>query len=204
MGAPTKRDSKYSEGSGKARTPEPRYLLVGRVLRPHGVRGELRVEIITDYPERLVQRAYFYLARPDSPEISQRYSVAGLRFHRKALLLKLNGCDDRNTADELRGMLVQIPIEEAVPLEEGEYYLFQLVGVRVETEDGEWLGQVVDVIETGANDVYVVHGPRGEVLLPAIDNVIVDLDLESKLMQVHVISGLLTKDAPSDGAQGEE
>jgi 16S rRNA processing protein RimM len=203
MGAATKRDSEHSEGSGKAGTPEPRYLLVGRVLRPHGVRGELRVEIITDYPEQLAQHAYFYLARPDSPEIVHRYSVAGLRFHRKALLLKLNDCDDRNAADELRGMLVQIPVEEAVPLEEGEYYLFQLIGVRVETEDGEWLGQVVDVIETGANDVYVVRGPRGEVLLPAIDDVIVDLDLESKRMQVHLISGLLAGDASSDDVQGE-
>ncbi|MEE8391460.1 MAG: ribosome maturation factor RimM [Anaerolineae bacterium] len=191
MGAVTKRDSEYSEGSGSARTPEPRYLLVGRVLRPHGVRGELRVEIITAHPERLAQHAYFYLAHPNSPQVARRYSVEGLRFHTKVLLLKLDGTDDRNAADELRGMLVQIPVEEAVPLEEGEYYLFQLVGVRVETEDGEWLGQIVDVIETGANDVYVVRGPRGEVLLPAVDNVVLQLDLESKQMVVHLLPGLL-------------
>ena len=211
MGAGTKRDSEDSGGSGSAHIPEPRYLLVGRVLRPHGVRGELRVEIITNYPERLVQHAYFYLAHPNSPEVAHRYTVEGLRFHAKVLLLKLDGCDDRNAADELRGMLVQIPVEEAVPLEEGEYYLFQLVGVRVETESGEWLGQIVDVIETGANDVYVVRGSRGEVLLPAIDDVILELDLESKHMVVHLLPGLLAEDAsfgeaqdrPSDSAQGE-
>ena len=203
MGATTKHDSRYSEGSGRARTPEPRYLLVGRVLRPHGVRGELRVEIITNYPERLAQHACFYLAQPDSPDVARRCPVEGMRLHRKVLLLKFKGCDDRNAADELRGMLVQIPIEEAVPLEEGEYYLFQLIGVRAETEDGEWLGQIVDVIETGANDVYVVRGPRGEVLLPAIDDVILDLDLESKQMVVHLIPGLLSRDAPSDDARGE-
>ena len=88
-------------------------------------------------------------------------------------------------------MLVQIPIENAVPLEEGEYYLYQLIGVQVETEDGEGLGQVVDVIETGANDVYVVRGPRGEVLLPAIGDVVLDLDLESKRMVVHLLAGLV-------------
>lgn len=203
MGAATKRGSGYSGGSGGAQTPEPRYLLVGRVLRPHGVRGELRVKIITNYPERLVQHTHFYLAHSNSPEIVHRYPVEGLRFHKKALLLKLDGCDDRNAADELRGMLVQIPVEDAVPLEEGEYYLFQLIGVRVETEGGEWLGQVVEVIETGANDVYVVRGPRGEVLLPAVDEVVLELDLESKHMLVRLLPGLLAEDAPSDGVQGE-
>lgn len=171
--------------------PEPCYLLVGRVLRPHGVRGELRIEIITDYPERLAQRAHFYLAHPGSPAAVQRYPVEGMRFHQKVLLLKLSGCDDRNAADELRGMLVQIPIEEAAPLEEGEYYLFQLIGVQVETEQGEQLGQVVEVIETGANDVYVVRGPRGEVLLPAVDEVVLELDLESKRMVVRPLPGML-------------
>ncbi len=174
--------------------PEPCYLVVGRVLRPHGVRGELRVEIITDYPERLGQYTDFYLASPDSPEAVQRYPVEKLRQHGGALLLKLGGCDDRNSADELRGMLVQIPIEEAVPLEEGEYYHFQLIGVRVETESGEWLGQVVKVLETGANDVYVVRGPWGEVLLPAVDNVVLELDLESKRMVVHLLPGMLAED----------
>jgi 16S rRNA processing protein RimM len=161
------------------------------VSRPHGVRGEIRVEIITEYPERLSLHADFYLAHPDSPTTVRRYQVEKVRIHRDVALLKLAGCDDRNTADELRGLLVQIPIEDAVPLEEGEYYLYQIIGVRVETEDGEGLGQVVDVIETGANDVYVVRGPRGEVLLPAIEDVVLDLDLETRRMVVHLLTGLL-------------
>ncbi len=170
--------------------PEPRYLVVGRILRPHGVRGELRVEVITSSPERLNQHAYFFLASPDHPEAVRRYPVEKVRLHRGRLLLKLGGCDDRNGADELRGMLVQIPIEEAVPLEEGEYYHFQLLGVRVETEDGEWLGQVVKVLETGANDVYVVRGSRGEMLLPAVDELVLELDLDSKRMVVHLLPGM--------------
>jgi len=168
--------------------------VVGRVLRPHGIRGELRVEIFTDYPERLGQHACFYLASPDSPGAVQRYSVEKLRRHRGALLLKLGSCDDRNAADALRGRLVQIPIEAAVPLEEGEYYHFQLIGVRVETESGEWLGQVVEVLATGANDVYVVRGPWGEVLLPAVDDVVLELDLELRRMVVHLLPGMLAGD----------
>ena len=173
------------------RTPEPHYLAIGRILRPHGVRGELRVGILTAYPERLGQYTDFYLAYPGSPEAVRRYPVEKLRRSKDALLLKLAGCDDRNAADKLRGMLVQIPIEEAVPLEEGEYYHFQLIGVRVEMENGEWLGQVTEVLETGANDVYVVRGPLGEVLLPAVDEVILALDLELKRMVVRPLPGML-------------
>jgi 16S rRNA processing protein RimM len=170
--------------------PEPRYLAVGRVLRPHGIRGELRVEIFTAYPERLGQHVDLYLASPAHPEAVRRYPVEAMRSHRRVLLLKLGGCDDRNAADELRGMLVQVPIEEAVPLEEDEYYYFQIVGVQVETESGESLGRVVDVLETGAHDVYIVRGPRGEVLLPAVDELVLDLDLESRRMVVRLLPGM--------------
>ncbi len=190
MGAFTQRDNASDGGSGKANTPEPRYLVVGRVVRPHGVQGELRVEIITGFPERLEQHDHFYLADPDSPEDVRRYPAEGMRQHKGTLLLKLAGCDDRNEAELLRGMLVQIPFEEAVPLEDGEYYHFQIVGVRVETESGEWLGQVTEVLETGANDVYLVRGPRGEVLLPAITDVVRKLDVEEKRMVVHLLPGM--------------
>jgi 16S rRNA processing protein RimM len=171
--------------------PEPRYLVVGRVLRPHGVRGELCVEVITGFPERLGQHADFYLAHPGSPDDVRRYPLEEVRLHKGAVLLKLAGCDDRNEADLLRDMLVQIPVEEAAPLEDEEYYHFQVVGVRVETESGEWLGQVTEVLETGANDVYLVRGPQGEVLLPAIKDVVRELDLESQRMVVHLLPGML-------------
>ncbi|MCX7681268.1 MAG: ribosome maturation factor RimM [Anaerolineae bacterium] len=169
----------------------PRYVSVGEVVRPHGVRGELRVRILTEYPERLHVHTHFYLAHPDSAELVHRYTVERIRLHRGVLLLKLEGCDDRNAAEALRGMLVQIPLEDAVPLEEGEYYLFQLLGVEVETEHGERLGRVVEVLETGANDVYVVRGPRGEVLVPAISEVVRQLDLAAKRMIIHLMPGLL-------------
>ncbi len=183
------------EGSGAGGNPEPSYVIVGRVSRPHGIRGEVRVEILTDYPEKLVQHDDLYLAPPRSPDDVERYPLESTRPHKGILLVKLGGCDDRDAAEELRGMLVQIPLDEAVPLEEGEYYYFQLVGVDVETETGEWLGRVADVIETGANDVYIVRGPYGEILLPAIEDVILELDTERREMVVRLLPGMLEESA---------
>lgn len=161
-------------------------MTVGRILRPHGVRGEMRMEILTGYPERLSLHRVFYLGPQARP-----YPVESVRFHQGAALIKLAGCDDRTTAESLRGLLVQIPLEDAVPLEEGEYYYFQVVGVEVFTDGGELLGQVVEVMETGANDVYVVRGPRGEVLIPAVEDVVRELDLTARRMVIVPIPGLL-------------
>lgn len=161
-------------------------MTVGRILRPHGVRGEMRMEILTGYPERLRLHRVFYLGPQARP-----YPVEAVRFHQGAALIKLAGCDDRNTAETLRGLLVQIPLEDAVPLEEGEYYYFQVVGVEVFTDGGELLGRVVDVLDTGANDVYVVRGPRGEILIPAVEDVVRELDLTARRMVIVPLPGLL-------------
>ncbi len=181
-------------GSGVESNPEPSYIIVGRVRRPHGIRGEVRVEILTDYPERLVQHDFLYLAPPQSPDEVEQYPFESVRPHKGILLVKLGGVDERDAAEELRGMLVQVPFEEAVPLEEGEYYHFQLIGMDVETETGEWLGRVAEVIATGAHDVYVVRGPRGEVLLPAIEDVILELNTEARKMVVRPLPGMLEEE----------
>lgn len=185
-------------GSGSEQNPEPSYVVVGQVRRPHGIRGEVRVEILTDYPERIAQHDYLYLAHPEMPDDVKRYELESVRSHKGVLLVKLAGCDDRDTAEELRGMLVQVPLEDAVPLEEGEYYHFQLEGMDVVTETGEWLGRVGEVLRGGAHDVYLVRGPRGEILLPAVEDVILELDLEVRRITVHLLPGLLP------GMPGEE
>jgi 16S rRNA processing protein RimM len=179
------------QGSGSGENPEPSYVVIGQVRRPHGIRGEVRVEILTDYPERIGQHDYLYLAHPETPDDVERYGLESVRPHKGILLVKLVECDDRDTAEELRGMLVQVPLEDAVPLEEGEYYHFQLEGMDVETETGEWLGRVGEVLRGGAHDVYLVRGPRGEILLPAVEDVILELDLEARKMIVHLLPGML-------------
>lgn len=187
MAASRQADSKDKRGSALPSQPaEPRFIAVGRVVRPHGVRGELRAELLTDYPERLTTHPVLYLG----PDL-QPYPVESVRFHKGAALLQLTGCTDRNAAEELRGQLIQIPMQEAIPLEEEEYYHFQMIGVEVFTEEGERLGRVAEVIDTKANDVYVVRGPRGELLIPAIEEVVQELDVEGRRMVVHILPGLL-------------
>ena len=102
------------------------------------------------------------------------------------------GITDRNQAGQLKGQWVQVPIEEAIPLPEGSFYLYQLVGLQVITTDGNNLGSVADIIETGANDVYVIRkGGRQEVLVPAIPDVVKSIDIEQGQMIVELIDGLI-------------
>jgi len=167
--------------------PEPRYLAIGRILRPHGVRGELRVEILTDYPERLSTLRTLYVGKDHRP-----FTLAGVRFHQDVMLLTFEECTTRDDADALRGAVVEIPRDDAVPLEEEEYYHYQLVGMQVETEAGDALGEIVEVFTApGANDVFIVHGPRGEVLIPAIADVVIDLDIEAGRVVIRPLPGLL-------------
>lgn len=170
----------------------PKYLLLGEVLRPHGVRGELRVRLLTDYPERIGQMAQVFLGTGPDDDAPQTYDVQHMRMNTPYGLLKLKGIDDRDDADTLRSLFVMVDLEHAVPLEEGEFYLYQLIGITVKQQDGVTLGQIIDVLETGANDVYVVDSPQyGEVLIPVTDETIIKTDVESGEMIVRLPDGLL-------------
>jgi 16S rRNA processing protein RimM len=170
----------------------PKYLLLGEVLRPHGIRGELRMRILTDHPERIAQLEQVYLGRdPNSADVTP-YRVEHMRMHQDYGLLKLAGIDDRDQADMLRQLFVMIDLDHAVPLEEGEFYLYQLIGVNVQTADGQALGTITEVLETGANDVYVVNGSEyGEILIPVLDETIVSTDIAAGVVVVKLPDGLL-------------
>ncbi|MBM4466036.1 MAG: 16S rRNA processing protein RimM [Chloroflexi bacterium] len=164
----------------------PRYLVIGRVTRPWGTRGEVKVEIMTDFPDRFSLLRKVHLG----PE-AMAFALESFRLHKGAALLKLEGCHDWAAAEKLRGQLVQIPIEEAVPLEEDEYYQHQIVGLAVWTVGGEYLGTVDEVISTGSNDVYVVRDEGREVLIPAIEDVVLEIDLSQRRLVVELMEGLI-------------
>lgn len=156
-------------------------LAIGRILAPHGLRGEMRMQIWTHFPERI----------PSIPSVSfdddpETFKVRRARVTDKAAIIRVEGISTREAADERRGAVVRIALEHAAPLEEDEFYQFQLIGLDVVTAAGEPLGTLADIIETGANDVYLVRDAEGkEVLLPALKSVILDVNLEHNRMTVQ-------------------
>jgi 16S rRNA processing protein RimM len=149
------------------------------------------MEVLTAYPERIMPGMVVNIGPDPAADDAPEYEITKVRTHHQYLILQVDGVHDRDTADLLREQYVMIALDEAVPLDDDEFYLFQAIGLAVCTDDGEDLGAVVDVLETGANDVYVVQGPRGEVLLPAIDECILDVDIDAGKMTVHLMDGLL-------------
>lgn len=178
---------------------KPGYLLLGEVLRPHGVRGELRIRLLTDYPERIARLKTVFLAESPEATTVKPYQVAGMRMNKGFGLLRLHEINDRDQGDRLRGLFVLVDIENAVPLEEGEFYLYQLIGLNVVTDMGASLGTLVEVLETGANDVYIVDSPTyGEILIPVTPETIVQTDVQSGVLIVKLPEGLLPNAATSD------
>lgn len=163
----------------------PEYLSVGEIVAPFGLRGELKVLLDTDFPELVLAATHLYIGDPPI-----RYAVEWAQQVRGMVRLKLVGCDSREAAEALRGQLVQVLAEEAPSPGEGEYYYHQLIGLEVWSEEGEYLGHVVEVFPTGSNEVLVVRGETGEILLPAIEEVICEVDLVAGLLRVHLLEGL--------------
>jgi 16S rRNA processing protein RimM len=166
----------------------PDYLLVGRINRPHGVRGEMRVEPLTNSFDYGTAVRLFVGRRPE--EVAE-YKVEALRFHQGKVLLKLAEIDDRNIVEGWQNWLIYAKREDVPPLVEGEFYLHQLIGMAVVTEEGEDLGVVSDTIQTGANDVFVVQGGRGELLLPDIEEVVLKVDAAERRITVRLMDGLV-------------
>ena len=157
---------------------------VGRVLAPFGTDGEIKVEVLTDSPQRFAPPGRVLIQ--GSPMTIERS-----RWHKGNVLLKLVGVDDRDQALGLGGLEIEITPDQAPPLAEDQYYHFQIVGLQVFTNRGEPLGEVISVLTTGGNDVYVVQGPRGEVLIPAIEDVVKSVNIPGGRMVVEPMEGMV-------------
>jgi 16S rRNA processing protein RimM len=169
----------------------PGYVAVGRVSTAWGTRGVVKVIPLVDKRERLAPGRSVTVA-------GQRRTIESSRWQKGLAHLKLSGIDDRAAALALRGQLLTVPESELEPLGEGEYYRFQLVGLAVRSTAGASLGRVTDVLSTGANDVYVVQGERGEILVPATDDIVKEIDLERGRIVIEEVPGL-TPDAGKKG-----
>ena len=161
-----------------------RMIPVGRVLSPRGTGGEVQVEVLSDSPGRFTPGGVVFLQ-------GKRLVIGGCsHLSRGRLALTLEGVYDRGQAEGLRGALLTVPEDMVPSLPEGEYYHFQLVDMDVFTGDGEYLGRITEVLSTGANDVYVVVRDGREMLIPAIEDVVVGVDVGGGRMKVELPPGL--------------
>ena len=165
-------------------------LRVGVIASTHGIRGEVKVYPTTDSLERFLELDDVILVTPRGERLALR--VEGVKFFKQFAILKFEGIDRIEDIQACKGGDLMVTRENAQPLSEGEYYIGDLIGMQVVSDEGQALGTLVDVLETGANDVYVVKRPDGrELLLPVIDACILDVDLDKALVTAHVMEGLL-------------
>ena len=164
-------------------------LKVGVITTTHGVRGEVKVYPTTDEPERFLELDYVLL---DTGRELRKLEIKNVKFFKNLVILKFKGVDNINDIEKYKGRDLWIPREEGQELEEDEYYIADLLGMSVVLEDGQEFGTLKDVMETGANDVYIIDpAEHGEVLLPAIKECILDVDLEKNVMTIHLMKGLI-------------
>ncbi|MGN8920041.1 ribosome maturation factor RimM [Lachnospiraceae bacterium HCP28S3_F9] len=164
-------------------------LKVGVITQTHGVRGEVKVFPTTDDAARFKKLKHVML---DTGKETLPLEIESVKFFKQFVILKFKGFDNINDIERYKRCPLLIERENAVPLEEGEYFIADMIGMKVITDEGENFGILKDVMETGANDVYVIEHPsEGEVLVPAIKECILDVDIENRQMKIHVMNGLI-------------
>ena len=168
--------------TGSPAQGEPVFLAVGRLRRSHGIQGEMVMEILTGFPQRLRAGKVVYLG-----DAHEQAELASVRGHDKALIVRLSGVHNPEEAAKYRNLVVYVKASELPELPEGEYYHHDLLGISVVDEAGQVLGTLDQILETGANDVYLIKTPEGkELLIPAVEDFILEVSLERREMKVRL------------------
>lgn len=155
-------------------------VVIGKAGAPHGLRGELRVIPLTDFPERFESLKEVFIGE-------KLFQVAHVHYHRQFVLLSLVGCASREEAAKLTGELLRVEREDAAPLSEGEFYTFDIIGLQVLDLEGKTLGEVTNVLKTGSNDVYVTRRQAGEeLLIPALKKVVREINVKEGFLRVDL------------------
>lgn len=172
-----------SNSTGSPQKGEPLYLVIGHLGKPHGLNGEMLMYIITDFPERIKAGMTVYIGKDYS-----KFEIDSFRNHTKGLIIKFVDIDSIEKLENLRNLDVFISTENLIKLPEGEYYHHQLLGMQVFDENGVDLGKLSEILETGANDVYVIKSADGnEELIPATKENLLHVDLQEKKMVVKTL-----------------
>ena len=161
------------------------FITIGNILAPWGIKGKLKVEVVTDFPQRFAPSSKVYIDQ-------QPMTIDSTEWHKGKAIIKLDTIGSIEDAEKLRGRPVEIHCSQLYPLPEGQYYHFQLIGLEVWTTQGEPLGNITEILTTPSNDNYVISGARGEILIPAIEDVVKSIDLKKGCLVIEPIEGLLS------------
>jgi len=166
-------------------------LQIGRIVGTHGIKGEVSVYPLTDDPRRFsILKDCFLLTENNKTKTAAK--AVGARYSNSKVILKFDGIDDRDAALALKGRFIAVTRENAVKLAPGTYFICDLIGCMVTCEESGELGIISDVLQTGANDIYVVKRENNkDLLIPVIKDVIKDIDLQNRTIRVHLLDGLL-------------
>jgi 16S rRNA processing protein RimM len=164
------------------------HVVIGRILSSHGLKGEVNIRPLTFSPDRFDDLSRLFIKQNGEIRV---LNIEYYRLRGRTAVLKFREINSREDAIALGGLDLLVPEEESPPLPEGVYYYYQIKGLDVYTLDGSYLGKVIDIIETGSNDVYVVKGGEKEFLIPAIEDIINEIDLKSRRIIITPIEGLL-------------
>lgn len=171
---------KNQKNAGSDNLNEPAFLVVGKMRRAHGVHGEIPMEVYTHMMELLVPESVLYIGDAFTP-----FTIENIRWKQELLLLKFKEINDRETVSELTNHFVYVKTKDLPELPADEYYLHELIGLKVVQDDGRYLGVLVEILETGANDVYLIKDDEGkEVLIPATEEMILEIDMGKETMTV--------------------
>lgn len=164
------------------------YFVIGKIVNTQGIKGEMRVLPMTEDVKRFDELDFIYL---DLKGKIEKYNIKSIRYHKQFVLINLEGITDMTSAERLKGAEIKITEDMVLPLDENEYYIRDIYDMEVVTEEGEFLGSIKDIIYTGANDVYCVKDNEGnEILIPAIKQCILNVDVMNKKMTVKLLEGL--------------
>ncbi|WP_099190414.1 ribosome maturation factor RimM [Tepidibacter mesophilus] len=164
------------------------YFNVGQIVKVQGLKGDMRVYPLTDYKERFEEIDWVYI----SDDTETKYEIEKVRYKGNVVILKIKGIDTINDAEKLIKKYLKIPRENARDLEDDEYFISDLIGIKAYTVDGEYIGVLHEVLQTGANDVYLIKNDENkEILIPAIKKFVPELSIEDKKMIIDPIEGML-------------
>jgi len=161
------------------------FIAIGEIISPWGVEGHLKVRVLTDFPERFSPLSKVYIKH-------QPRTIRSAIWQKDRVIIKLDNIDSYQEAQGLLGQLIEIHHNQIKSLPDGQYYHFQLIGLEVQTTSGEHLGNISQILAAAGNDVYVVRGSQGEILIPAVEDVVKSVNIKRGFIIIEAIEGLLS------------